>query len=54
MVLIFLLRKSFKRYNVLNEFMFQSQGAFHLSELTGQILAVVIRLSFLMKTIHPD
>ena len=30
-----------------------SKGGFHLSELPGQILAVVMRISFLIKTIQP-
>ena len=30
------------------------QGAFHLSELTGQTLPVVTRISLLIKTIQPD
>ena len=29
-------------------------GAFHLSELTGQTIPVVMRISLLIKTIHPD
>ena len=31
-----------------------TQGAFHLSELTGQTLPVVMRISLLIKTIQPD
>ena len=31
-----------------------SKGAFHLSELTGQTIPVVMRISLLIKTIHPD
>ena len=31
-----------------------SRGAFHLSELTGQTLLVVTRISLLIKTIQPD
>ena len=32
----------------------KSKGAFHLSELTGQTLPVVTRISLLIKTIQPD
>ena len=32
----------------------QTQGAFHLSELTGQTIPVIIRISLLIKTIQPD
>ena len=31
-----------------------SLGAFHLSELTGQPIPIVIRISLLIKTNHPD
>ena len=31
-----------------------TKGAFHLSELTGQTLLVVTRISLLIKTIQPD
>ena len=31
-----------------------SWGAFHLSELTGQPIPIVMRISFLIKTNHPD
>ena len=30
------------------------EGAFHLSELTGQTLPVVTRITLLIKTIQPD
>ena len=30
------------------------KGAFHLSELTGQTIPVVMRISLLIKTIQPD
>ena len=32
----------------------ETQGAFHLSELTGQTIPVVMRISLLIKTIYPD
>ena len=32
----------------------ETKGAFHLSELTGQTLLVVTRISLLIKTIQPD
>ena len=31
-----------------------SQGAFHLSELTSQPIPIVMRISLLTKTNHPD
>ena len=31
-----------------------AKGAFHLSELTGQPIPIVMRISFLIKTNHPD
>ena len=31
-----------------------SKGAFHLSELTGQTIPVVMRILLLIKTIQPD
>ena len=31
-----------------------SSGAFYLSELTGQPIPIVMRISFLIKTNHPD
>ena len=31
-----------------------TRGAFHLSELTGQTLLVVTKISLLIKTIQPD
>ena len=31
-----------------------SQGAFHVSELTGQAISVTMRISLLIKTIQPD
>ena len=30
-----------------------TEGAFHLSELTGQTIAVVMRISLLIKTVQP-
>ena len=33
---------------------YESNGAFHLSELTCQITPVVTRISLLIKTIQPD
>jgi len=33
---------------------FRLRGAFHLPELTGQTLPVVMRISLLIKTIRPD
>ena len=32
----------------------QIKGSFHLSELTGQPIPIVIRISLLIKTYHPD
>ena len=32
----------------------ETEGTFHLSELTGQAIPVVMKVSFLMKTIQPD
>ena len=32
----------------------KSQGAFHLSELTGQTIPVAMRISLLIKTIRSD
>ena len=31
-----------------------TKGAFHLSELTGQSIPIVMRIPFLIKTNHPD
>ena len=33
---------------------YESNGAFHLSELTGQTIPVVMRISLLIKSIQPD
>ena len=32
----------------------EAKGAFHLSELSGQTIPVVLRISLLIKTIQPD
>ena len=34
--------------------LYQTKGTFHLSELTGQTIAVLIRISLVIKTIQPD
>ena len=32
----------------------ETEGTFHVSELTGQVIPVVMKISLLMKTIQPD
>ena len=39
--------------NVLIIISVKTKGAFHLSELTGQTIPVVMRISLLIKTIQP-
>ena len=37
-----------------NELMRETKGAFQLSELTGQTIPVLMKISLLIKTIRPD
>ena len=42
------------RYTVFNLWVRDSKGAFHLSDLTGQTIPTLMRISLLIKTIQPD
>ena len=42
------------RCETLLQNVYLTKGAFHLSELAGQTIPVVIRISLLIKTIQPD
>ena len=43
-----------RRLNVQLRAAYGTKGAFHLSELTGQTIQVIMRISLLIKSIQPD
>ena len=49
---VFLLKTNISKFHFSHEW--QTKGAFHLPELTGQTIPIVMRISLLIKTIQPD